>query len=62
MELMKLIRFPMMLFVVACIWQSVAPGEIQFADNLGVALAAFVIVAIWEWANKPSPWEQGRQS
>ncbi|EMR07117.1 hypothetical protein C772_00762 [Bhargavaea cecembensis DSE10] len=62
MSLGKLVRFPLLLFVTACIWQAVAPGEIRFADNLGVSLVAFAMMAIWEWAKKPGPWGQSRQS
>ncbi|MBB4825492.1 hypothetical protein HNO89_002726 [Sporosarcina luteola] len=50
----KAVSFTLILFVLITVFQWLAKPTINWVDNIGVAVIAFLIYILVEWAIKPS--------
>lgn len=54
------IGIALMFFVVFTIKQLIFNEEIRWIDNIVVAVMAFLIYVLWDWAKKPYEWNKDK--
>src|SRR5690606_30637374 len=52
------IKFPLLFFVVSVIWQLIANKEVQWIENIGIAIIMFLIFLFYNWSQKPYSWKK----
>lgn len=58
--LKKNIRIASLFFVLFTMKDLIFTEKIQWTDNIIISVMAFLVYAIWDWADKPYEWNKNK--
>ncbi len=56
----KSIRFSLVYFVTAVVYQLIFYKEVRWIDNIGIFILLVLFIQFYEWAKKPYKWKKER--
>lgn len=54
----KSIRFPLIYFVAATVWQLIFNKDVEWIKNMGVCFIMFLFYGLYNWAKVPYEWKK----